>query len=54
MVDAYLAIRAKAFIGNGFSNPSLMVRHLRTWPEDHVKLIGPNMLHLHNVFLHRW
>jgi protein O-GlcNAc transferase len=54
MVDAYLAIRAKAFIGNGYSNPSLLVRYLKTWPTDHVKLIGPNMYHLHNPVLHRW
>jgi hypothetical protein len=54
MVDAYLAIRAKAFIGNGYSNPSLMVRYLKAWPKEHVKLVGPNMYHLHNLILHRW
>jgi hypothetical protein len=54
MVDVYLAIHAKAFVGNGFSNPSLMVRYLKTWPKDHVTLIGHNMYHLPNLFLHRW
>ena len=54
MVDAYLAIRAKAFIGNGFSNPSLMVSYLKAWPKDYVRLIGSNMYHLPNFFLHRW
>jgi hypothetical protein len=54
MVDAYLALHAKAFIGNGFSNPSLMVSHLKVWPKDHVRLIGSNMYHLPNLFLHRW
>jgi len=40
MVDAYLAIKAKAFIGNGFSNPSLIVSYLKAWPEGDVHLIG--------------
>jgi len=54
MVDAYLAARATAFIGNGFSNPSLMVSYLKAWPKDHVRLIGSNMYHRPNLFLHRW
>jgi hypothetical protein len=54
MVDAYLATRGKAFIGNAISNPSLMIRCLKSWPEHSVHLIGPNMFHQPNTFLHAW
>ncbi len=54
MVDAYLALRAKAFIGNGTSNPSLMVRHLKAWRKDAIRLIGPDMYNVANLFLHKW
>ncbi|MDP1683399.1 MAG: SEC-C metal-binding domain-containing protein [Burkholderiales bacterium] len=54
VVDAYLAAKARAFVGNGFSNPSLMVRYLKDWSESDVHLIGQNMYHTHNTFLHNW
>jgi len=54
MVDAYLAAKAKAFVGNGFSNPSQFVRFLKNWPLDKVSLIGQNMHHTPNTFLHNW
>jgi protein O-GlcNAc transferase len=54
MIDAYLAARANAFIGNGFSNASLQVSYLKSWPGDSIKLIGPRMTHLPNPGLHRW
>lgn len=54
MVDAYLAMQAKAFVGNGFSNPSLIVRYLKDWPACDVALIGQNMFHTPNTFLHNW
>jgi hypothetical protein len=54
MIDAYLAARANAFIGNGFSNASLQVSHMKSWPADAIKLIGPRMTHLPNPGLHRW
>lgn len=54
MVDAYLALRGKAFIGNGMSNPSLMVQYLKVWPEETTRLIGSNMYHQPNTFLHNW
>ena len=53
MVDVYLAVRAKAFIGNGYSNPSLMVSYLKVWPKNHVRLIGPNMYHIPYAALYR-
>jgi len=54
MVDAYLAAHAQAFVGNGFSNPSLIVRYLKDWPSGSVSLIGKNMFHTANTLLHNW
>jgi hypothetical protein len=54
MVDAYLALGAGAFIGNGCSNPSLMVSYLKDWPEVRLKLLGPHLYHQSNPRLHRW
>jgi hypothetical protein len=56
MVDAYLAAKAKAFVGNGFSNPSLIVRYLKDWSEGDVYLIGPSMYHTFDMILllHNW
>jgi protein O-GlcNAc transferase len=54
MVDAYVAIRAKAFIGNGMSNPSVMVRYLMGKPASDVYLFSQNMHHIPNTFLHNW
>jgi protein O-GlcNAc transferase len=54
MIDTYLALRGKAFIGNGTSNPSLMARYLKSWAEGTTRLIGPNLAHQPNVILHKW
>ena len=54
MVDTYLALRGKAFIGNGTSNPSLMASYLKSWPEGTTRLIGPNLAQQPNIYLHRW
>lgn len=54
LIDAYLAVRAKAFIGNGFSNPSLIVNCLKDWREEDVCLHGQNMHHTFNTLLHDW
>jgi protein O-GlcNAc transferase len=54
MVDAYLAEKAKAFVGNGFSNPSQIVRYLKNWHSDDVILIGQNLYHTPNTVLHNW
>ncbi|MFH1019281.1 MAG: hypothetical protein V1782_01525, partial [Pseudomonadota bacterium] len=43
IVDAYLAKKAKAFIGNGCSNPSLIISCLKSWPGNSVYLLGKNM-----------
>ena len=50
MTDAYLAARARCFVGNGSSNPSLIVRYLKDWSRD-VYLFGNNMYHATNMFL---
>jgi protein O-GlcNAc transferase len=54
MVDAYLATKAEAFLGNASSSVSLMVGHLKEWPSDCIRLIGPNAYHMSNMFLHDW
>jgi len=54
MVDVYLAARARIFIGNGLSNPSRFVSYLKDWPENTVKLLGENLFHKQNIFIHNW
>ena len=54
MVDVYLAARARVFVGNGTSNPSLFVRYLKDWPEDEVNLVGGNWFHKPNPKIHDW
>jgi protein O-GlcNAc transferase len=54
MVDVYLAARAKIFVGNGLSNPSRFVRYIKDWPEDTMKLLGTNLFHKPNIFIHNW
>ncbi len=53
-VDAYIAARARVFIGNGLSNPSLIVRYLKDWPEQDIFLFDENMYHLPGASLHDW
>ena len=54
LVDALIATRARAFIGNGFSNASVMVRYLADWPEGTVTLIGQSLFETPNSVLHDW
>lgn len=54
MVDSYLAAKSKRFIGNGFSNPSLIVKYLKDWPEEDVHLIGDSMYQKYNTAIHNW
>jgi len=54
IVDVYLAARANIFIGNGLSNPSRFVSYLKDWPEDAIKLLGENLFHKQNIFIHNW
>jgi hypothetical protein len=45
MRDTYLALRADHFIGNGASNVSAMIVHLREWPAERVTLLAPLRLY---------
>ncbi len=42
MVDAYIAAGAGWFVGNGRSNVSAMVEHLKDWGEGELFLVEPN------------
>ncbi|MBA2588548.1 MAG: hypothetical protein H0U98_07985 [Alphaproteobacteria bacterium] len=44
MIDAYLALHAARFIGNGLSNVSAMIAVLKQWPAGSCTLIGPSIL----------
>ena len=44
MVDTYLATKAAAFMGNGFSNPSVMVGYLKEWSDGACVLLGRNSI----------
>jgi protein O-GlcNAc transferase len=52
MVDTHLAARAQAFIGNGFSNVSTMVGHLKEWDKNDIHLFEANVHHTYNTMLH--
>lgn len=43
MIDAYLALRAERFIGNGLSNVSAMIAVIKDW-NGNATLIGPSIL----------
>lgn len=43
MADTYLAARADWFLGNGDSNVSAMIEHLRDWPEGRFRLLRPSV-----------
>jgi hypothetical protein len=50
--DVYLAARCDYFLGNGFSNVSTTVSHLKDWEPGKYSLIGGNMLLRWNFVLH--
>jgi len=52
LVDVLLAAAADGFVGNGASNISAMVEHLKDWPTGHFVLLRPNVHLQHNRFLH--
>jgi protein O-GlcNAc transferase len=51
IVDTYLASKAHVFIGNGTSNPSLIISCLKKWQPDHLYLLGNNHFHNPKEFL---
>ncbi len=52
MVDVYIAARGTCFIGNGYSNPSVMVKHLRDGLGRPSQLLAGNLHHEFNTLLH--
>jgi CMP-N-acetylneuraminic acid synthetase len=54
MTDVYVASKAKAFIGNGWSNTSQIVRYLKKWSDNDIQFIGPEINLSVNKFLHQW
>jgi hypothetical protein len=52
MRDTYLAARAQAFVGNGFSNVSTLVGHLRRWEPGAYRLLDASLHHARNTNLH--
>ena len=54
VLDAFLAARCDAFLGNGGSNVSAAIRHLKDWAPGSFELIGDDFLTLPNTMLHRW
>jgi len=54
VMDAFLAARCDAFLGNGASNVSTAIRHLKDWAPGSFELIGPDFLTMPNQMLHRW
>ena len=53
-MDAHLAARCDAFLGNGASNVSTAIRHLKDWAPGSYELIGSDFLTMPNLMLHRW
>jgi hypothetical protein len=53
MVDSYLALRARRFIGNGLSNVSAMIAILKDWPSGACTLLGPRILADRSLRLYR-
>ena len=54
ILDTYVAARCDFFLGNGASNVSTAVRHLKDWAEGTYSLLGKDHLSLRNMFLHQW
>lgn len=53
VMDVYLAARCICFIGNGDSNVSTSILHLRDWKDDEYVLLGENMLMQPSFLLHQ-
>jgi hypothetical protein len=53
MIDAYLALRAARFIGNGRSNVSAMIAVMKDWAPDALALIGRSILTERNLRIYQ-
>jgi hypothetical protein len=54
MVDVYLGIRGKVFVGNGCSNPSLAASYLGPWQGEDLAMFGPRIDEVPNLLIHNW
>ncbi|GFO68497.1 hypothetical protein GMLC_20760 [Geomonas limicola] len=53
LMDALLAARCDAFVGNGLSNVSVAVAQLKQWPAESCRLLGARLDRLRNFTLYR-
>ena len=53
LMDAYLAARCDFFVGNGGSNVSVGIRHLKDWRPGTFFLMGADFLGARNLMLHQ-
>ena len=54
ILDCWFAARCDVFLGNGMSNVSTGIRHLKDWPENRFFLMTPDALARRSLFLHDW
>jgi predicted O-linked N-acetylglucosamine transferase (SPINDLY family) len=54
ILDSWLAARCDMFLGNGGSNVSVGVRHLKDWRQGTFFLLGNDFLGERNMMLHNW
>jgi protein O-GlcNAc transferase len=54
IVDSWLASRCQFFLGNGGSNVSVGIRHLKDWAKSTFFLIGDDFLGKPNILVHTW
>lgn len=54
ILDAYLATRCDFFLGNGSSNVSTGIRHLKNWRKGTFFVVGPDFLGETDLSLHEW
>ncbi len=52
LLDALIAMRCNAFIGNGFSNLSCFIHAARNW-RGHSYLLGGNLMNLKNEYIYQ-
>jgi hypothetical protein len=52
MTDAYVALRADRFIGNGRSSVSAMIALMKNWGQGNCTLIGKSQLLERNLSLY--
>lgn len=54
ITDAWLAARCDYFLGNGASNVSTGIRHIKDWPQGTYFLLGADFLGQTDHSLHNW